>query len=167
MKKIFMPLLAAAVFVLYGCGSMPAARPAPKRAQAPVEIAPCVPAAGLAPGSALSPVLDGARTAAVNGLLSRIAACRPLPFIQDGVVFGNREGRLPAMPSGYYKEYTLVIPGRKIGDARMQVSVGTRTFTTGEILSARGPERLVIGAGKDIYYTPDHYENFARLSIVP
>ena len=35
----------------------------------------------------------------------------PYPYEQDGTVFQNREGVLPACSSGYYHEYTVVTPG--------------------------------------------------------
>lgn len=35
----------------------------------------------------------------------------PYPYRTDGVVFDNREKRLPKEPSGYYHEYTVVTPG--------------------------------------------------------
>jgi ribonuclease T1 len=59
----------------------------------------------------------------------------------DGAVFQNREGRLPKQQRGYYREYVVRTPG--IGHA--------------------GPQRLVIGAGGEIYYTPDHYRSFKRI----
>src|ERR687885_360015 len=35
----------------------------------------------------------------------------PFPYPQDGTVFGNREGRLPARQAGFYREYTVPTPG--------------------------------------------------------
>lgn len=166
MKRTFAPVLAALLLTLAACGSAPVDRAAPAKARARVEAPPCVPEAGLTPGSGLSPAFDAARTAAINDLLVKVSTCKPLPFDHDGIIFGNREGKLPPMPHGHYKEYTLVIPGRKEGDAPVTVTVGTQTLTTGEIFSGRGPERLVIGGGRDIYYTPDHYINFVRVAII-
>jgi guanyl-specific ribonuclease Sa len=37
---------------------------------------------------------------------------------------------------------------------------------TGPVLSARGPERLMIGDNREVYYTPDHYATFVYLTIV-
>jgi guanyl-specific ribonuclease Sa len=37
----------------------------------------------------------------------------PFPYKRDGVIFGNRERRLPARPSGYYREYTAPTPGAR------------------------------------------------------
>ena len=62
------------------------------------------------------------------------------PHRQDGSVFGNREGRLPSRPRGWYHEYTVPTPG----------------------LSHRGARRIVTGGDPpaDWYYTDDHYESF-------
>ena len=35
----------------------------------------------------------------------------PYPYAKDGAVFGNRERLLPSRPSGFYREYTVPIPG--------------------------------------------------------
>jgi ribonuclease T1 len=59
----------------------------------------------------------------------------------DGAVFQNREGRLPRQERGYYREYVVRTPG--IGHA--------------------GPQRLIVGARGEIYYTPDHYRSFRRI----
>jgi ribonuclease T1 len=59
-------------------------------------------------------------------------------YHQDGVTFQNRERRLPAEPSGYYREYTVVTPGAV----------------------DRGARRLVLGKNGELYYTPDHYQSF-------
>ncbi|NKI44127.1 ribonuclease domain-containing protein [Streptomyces physcomitrii] len=63
----------------------------------------------------------------------------PYPYPQDGTVFQNREGILPAQDSGYYHEYTVETPG---SDDR-----GARRIVTGE-------------ATAEDYYTADHYESF-------
>ncbi|MEU1803098.1 ribonuclease [Streptomyces sp. NPDC019937] len=63
----------------------------------------------------------------------------PYPFPQDGTVFQNREGILPAQSSGYYHEYTVITPGS----------------------DDRGARRIVTGKKTDEdYYTADHYESF-------
>lgn len=63
----------------------------------------------------------------------------PFPFDQDGAVFENREGLLPAQPAGYYREYTVPTPGS----------------------DDRGARRIVAGAGGEMYWTADHYDSFA------
>jgi ribonuclease T1 len=73
----------------------------------------------------------------------------PFHFRRDGVVFHNRERRLPVQPGGYYTEYTVRTPGR--GD--------------------RGARRIIAGQGStgnpatagEYYYTDDHYETFRRI----
>ncbi|MCX7669981.1 MAG: ribonuclease N1 [Anaerolineae bacterium] len=70
-----------------------------------------------------------------------IARGGPFPYRQDGVVFENREGRLPRKPAGYYREYTVITPGSP----------------------DRGARRLVRGAQGELYYTADHYNSFYRV----
>jgi ribonuclease T1 len=70
--------------------------------------------------------------------LSLIAAGGPYPYDQDDGTFGNREGLLPDRPTGSYREYTVETPGSP----------------------DRGARRLVVGEGRDVYYTDDHYESF-------
>lgn len=62
----------------------------------------------------------------------------PYPYRQDGVVWENREGRLPDRPQGYYHEYTVVTPGSP----------------------DRGARRIVTGGPGERYYTDDHYGSF-------
>lgn len=77
--------------------------------------------------------------------LALIARGGPFPNRQDGSVFGNREGRLPARQRGYYREYTVDTPG----------------------LDHRGARRIVTGGQPPVeyYYTDDHYESFRRFDI--
>jgi ribonuclease T1 len=62
----------------------------------------------------------------------------PFPYRKDGIIFGNREGRLPPRPRGYYKEYTVKTP----------------------VIRHRGARRIVAGSGNEFYYTDDHYNTF-------
>lgn len=75
-------------------------------------------------------------------VLQRIAHGGVHPHRQDGSVFQNREGRLPARPSGYYREYTVDTPG----------------------LGHRGARRIVTGGQPPAvyYYSGDHYGSFRR-----
>ncbi|AJP04546.1 ribonuclease [Streptomyces cyaneogriseus subsp. noncyanogenus] len=67
----------------------------------------------------------------------------PFPYEQDGTVFQNREGILPAQPTGYYHEYTVITPGS----------------------STRGARRIVTGEEyREDYYTADHYASFALVN---
>lgn len=70
--------------------------------------------------------------------LARIRAGVPFPHKNDGSVFTNKEGLLPKKPFGYYREYVHPTPG----------------------VSGPGPQRVIIGNGGEIYYTPDHYKTF-------
>jgi len=65
----------------------------------------------------------------------------PFPYSQDGVVFGNLEGALPAHQRGYYHEYTVKTPGS----------------------ADRGARRLITGDEGEFYYTADHYASFVRV----
>jgi len=78
----------------------------------------------------------------------RVLSNGPFPYQKDGVVFGNRERRLPAKSRGYYREYTVETPGSADRGARRIVCGGTRPAE---------PEAC--------YYTADHYASFSR--IVP
>jgi ribonuclease T1 len=69
----------------------------------------------------------------------------PFPHRQDGAVFGNREGRLPDRPRGYYHEYTVETPGAH--------DRGARRIVTG-------------GTPPDVwYYSEDHYDSFRSFSV--
>jgi ribonuclease T1 len=59
----------------------------------------------------------------------------------DGSTFGNREGLLPQKERGYYTEYVVRTPGMR----------------------SVGPQRLILGANGEAYYTPDHYESFVQV----
>ena len=70
--------------------------------------------------------------------LALIASGGPYPYKQDGVVWENREGRLPKQKRGYYHEYTVVTPGSP----------------------DRGARRIISGSDGAHYYTADHYGSF-------
>lgn len=74
-------------------------------------------------------------------VLARIEAGQHDAHRNDGGIFGNREGSLPARSRGYYHEYVVRTPG----------------------LAGPGPQRLVLGAGAEVYYSPDHYATFRRV----
>ncbi|CRZ17076.1 guanyl-specific ribonuclease [Mycolicibacterium neworleansense] len=76
-----------------------------------------------------------------------IQAGGPFPYPRnDGVVFGNYEGRLPKHERGYYHEYTVPTPGTK--------HRGKRRIVTGGAPQNDPPE---------YYYTGDHYESFCLI----
>jgi ribonuclease T1 len=62
----------------------------------------------------------------------------PFPYSRDGVIFGNREKRLPKQARGYYKEYTVKTPGAR----------------------NRGARRIIASTKGEYFYTDDHYETF-------
>ena len=107
-------------------------------------------------------VSDSRRVDAIVKLITKIINCEKLPFKEDGQTFYNREGKLPQMPKGYYQEYTLLLPK----DAAKEFYVGDMHFTAYPSYGSRGPERIVIGGGKIIYYTPTHYNNFVEIKII-
>ena len=75
-----------------------------------------------------------------------IHAGGPFPYLQDGVVFSNREQRLERRPRGYYREYTVPTPGARDRGARRIVCGG---------LKATEPDAC--------FYTQDHYNSFHRI----
>jgi ribonuclease T1 len=78
-------------------------------------------------------------------VLALIHSGGPFRYERDGVVFGNREHRLPAESRGYYHEYTVRTPGSR----------------------NRGARRIICGGPKHApatcYYTADHYRTFRRI----
>lgn len=73
--------------------------------------------------------------------LALIAAGGPFPFERDGARFQNRERILPARPSGFYVEYTVITPGE----------------------DDRGARRIVAGDDGSRFYTADHYDSFREV----
>lgn len=121
------------------------------------------PNGGLVKGSEIVPLIsDKKRKEAIIKLIEKIVDCEKLPFKEDGQIFYNKENKLPQMPKGYYREYTLIVPK----DADKEFYVGDTLYTAYPSFGVRGPERIVIGGGKDIYYTPTHYESFVKITIV-
>lgn len=82
----------------------------------------------------------------VRHTLSLIERGGPFPFRRDGAVFANREGRLPPRPRGYYREYTVAMPGAPDRGAR-------------RIVAGTWPG----GRPQEYYYTDDHYRSFRRI----
>ena len=109
--------------------------------QSPTPSAGTSAAATATPRSGLPAVVLADLPAAAHSTLRLIDEGGPFPFRQDGTVFANREGALPARDPGYYREYTVPTPGSP----------------------DRGARRLVVGAGGDVYYTADHYRSFHQV----
>ena len=83
--------------------------------------------------------------AEARDVLGRIKSDGPFRYDRDGIVFGNREHRLPPQSRGYYHEYTVPTPGA----------------------NNRGGRRIVCGGPRTTpyacYYTSDHYQTFRRI----
>ena len=118
---------------------------------------------GLKKGNDIIPsISDVKRKEAIIKLIEKIIECHTLPFKEDGQIFSNREGKLPPKPKGYYREYTLVVPK----DAPKEFYIGNTHYSAYPTYGARGPERIIIGGGEEIYYTPTHYDSFVKIEIV-
>ena len=85
--------------------------------------------------------------AEVGGTVDLVRSGGPFPYEQDGTTYENREGLLPAQPTGFYRVYTVPTPGSP----------------------DRGDRRLVTGGAEPtdpgvLYYTADHYTSFCRIT---
>ncbi|MFI6847499.1 ribonuclease [Kitasatospora sp. NBC_00085] len=126
-----------------------APKPSAPRPSAPVSSAPASSAPGPSSPAATwvptDPALaDVCRTklpSQARDTLGLIAKGGPYPYRSDGIVFENRENRLPRKGSGYYHEFTVVTPGS--GD--------------------RGTRRVVTGDAGEQYWTADHYGTFQEI----
>ena len=97
----------------------------------------------MARGNAVDVVTTDQLPVEARVTLRLIDAGGPFPYRRDGIVFQNRERRLPAQPKGYYREYTVTTPGSR----------------------DRGARRLITGGNppRVFYYTADHYQTFNRV----
>jgi guanyl-specific ribonuclease Sa len=89
-------------------------------------------------GTTATATISSSEHAEIARILTAVGTGAPLPYSQDGEVFENREGLLPAKPSGYYHAYTVPTPGSQ----------------------DRGARRLIVGTDGDVWYTSDHYGSF-------
>jgi len=94
-----------------------------------------------ADAAGLPEVVLAALPAEARATLVLIRAGGPFPFDRDGIVFANREKRLPMRARGYYREYTVKTPG----------------------VRTRGARRIVTGQAGELYYSDDHYDSFRRV----
>ncbi len=108
---------------------------------------PLPPAAQSQPPPVAEPAtrLPGFLPAEAHRTIALVQRGGPFPHRQDGGVFGNREGRLPRKPRGWYREYTVDTPG----------------------LRHRGARRIVTGGDppREWYYTDDHYDSFRSIAV--
>jgi len=119
-------------------------------------------------GSSLSPAFsDKNRERYLLRLLEDIALGHQLQFPRDGIIFMNKEGILPKNQAwNYYREYT-VLPRRENPYGNEYLMIGTMRYTVTPMQGKRGPERLVIGGNREVYYSPDHYRTFVKINAVP
>lgn len=145
------------LFTAAPASSVEAAPPAPRASiSAPG-------AAAVVPGKDLSPKFsDPGRVSLILKIVAAVYNGGVLPSPKDGIIFENKEGRLPGKPKGYYREYTVLPPP----DAPASVTVGDQTFAISPPQGRRGAERLVIGGGALLYYSPDHYKTFLPLTVL-
>lgn len=133
MRKLSIIALLLLVAAMWWWGSRPAQ---PAFAPPPLESAP----AARIPSSPAAQSRPDFLPSEAHETLGLIASKGPYPHRQDGSVFGNREGRLPDRPRGYYHEFTVATPGA----------------------GNRGARRIITGGQppETCYYTDDHYESF-------
>lgn len=105
---------------------------------------------------------DPVRVGVLLKIIENVYYGRPLQFPKDGTVFLNKEGRLPPKNNGYYREYTVLPPE----GTTSHLTVGDREFEISPPQGHRGAERLIIGGGEVLYYTPDHYRTFIQLQVL-
>ncbi|MEU6235834.1 ribonuclease domain-containing protein [Kitasatospora sp. NPDC047058] len=137
----------AAVAAVAGCGHSDGGTGHPKgavsAASAPSSAASSVASsAGWVPTDpALADVCRSRLPGEARDTLVLIAKGGPYPYRSDGIVFENRESRLPRKASGYYHEFTVVTPGS----------------------ADRGTRRVVTGNAGEQYWTADHYGTFQEI----
>ena len=148
------PLLVLAVVAIgaalwHGHAPTPSPTAAPPAqtagAAAQRQVSPPAPSASNTPTERPAATLPDFLPPEARDTLALIARGGPFPHRQDGTVFGNREGRLPSRPQGYYHEYTVDTPG----------------------LDYRGARRIITGGHPPVvyYYTDDHYRTFRAFEV--
>ncbi|MFH8383168.1 ribonuclease [Kitasatospora sp. NPDC018058] len=150
---LILAVLAGAGYLLAGRGgsSHPkAAASAATTAAKPSAPKPSPPSGGGTPASggswvpadpALADVCRTKLPSQAQDTLTLIAKNGPYPYNRDGIVFENRESRLPKKADGYYHEFTVVTPGS----------------------NDRGTRRVVTGGSGEQYWSPDHYATFQEI----
>lgn len=115
--------------------SMAPSTPAPSPSKTGPTLAPSLPSSNLPTITIAQLPAEGRKT------LVLIASNGPFPYRKDGVVFTNRERRLPKHDYGWYQEYTVITPGSP----------------------DRGARRIISGRNGERYYTSDHYASFQEV----
>ncbi|MEV7772312.1 ribonuclease [Kitasatospora sp. NPDC086791] len=113
-----------------------APKPSPPGGGAPAAAGTWVPA-----DPALADVCRTKLPSQAQDTLGLIAKGGPYPYNRDGIVFENRESRLPKKADGYYHEFTVLTPGS----------------------NDRGTRRVVTGTAGEQYWSPDHYATFQEI----
>ncbi|MEV7021565.1 ribonuclease [Kitasatospora sp. NPDC093558] len=113
-----------------------APKPSPPAGRTPAPSGTWVPA-----DPALADVCRTKLPSQAQDTLGLIAKGGPYPYNRDGIVFENRESRLPKKSDGYYHEYTVVTPGS----------------------NDRGTRRVVTGGAGEQFWSPDHYATFQEI----
>ncbi|MEV4561294.1 ribonuclease [Kitasatospora sp. NPDC049285] len=135
-------LITLAFLVVLGIGAAVAAllggsgSGSPTAAKSPSARASWVPTS-----QALADVCRSRLPAQAQDTLGLITKGGPYPYRSDGIVFENRESRLPRQNKGYYHEFTVVTPGS----------------------DDRGTRRIVTGSAGEQYWTADHYATFQEI----
>lgn len=93
--------------------------------------------------ASIGDVCQTALPSQADDTLNLIAEGGPFPYPEDGEIFRNDEGLLPAESDGYYHEYTVTTPGA----------------------SNRGTRRIITAEDGTDYYTADHYESFSTIDF--
>ncbi len=140
MPRHLLVALVAIVLLVGGCGAAiaPAPTSAPSTPAAPTPST-LIPSAQTVPsGFQGGTITLGQLPPEARVTLELVGRGGPFPYRQDGTFFGNREGLLPARPTGTYHEYTVRTPGSP----------------------DRGARRLIVGSAGERYYTDDHYDSF-------
>ncbi len=148
MRRWTVPILAMLAIALFLWLRQPAAplTGGPAAASIPsTDAAPAAPAPPSDRNAASQNTSSGALPSEVADTLALIRRGGPFPYHQDGVVFQNREHRLPGEAYGYYHEYTVATPG----------------------VADRGARRIIVGGEPPAvyYYTGDHYRSFSTLEV--
>jgi guanyl-specific ribonuclease Sa len=141
-----MAVLAVAAILLFG-GLLGGSGSSSSTTHPTASATPGAPSVGVSLPSGVSACALAGLSSQAKDTVTEIFDGGPFPYRQDGVIFDNRERRLPGEPHGYYHEYTVRTPGSADRGTRRVIAGGT-TPTAPEVL----------------YYTGNHYASFCLVS---
>jgi ribonuclease T1 len=146
---VVVAVLAVAAILLFGglLGGGGGSGSSPSTTRPTASAAPGAPSVGVSLPSGVTACALAGLSSQAKDTVAEIFDGGPFPYRQDGVIFDNRERRLPGEPHGYYHEYTVRTPGSADRGARRVIAGGT-TPTAPEVL----------------YYTGNHYASFCLVS---